>query len=42
MALKSKKEGQISFEDLMTDFEAEYEENIEYTTISGKEQTDVT
>ena len=31
---------QISFDDL--EFEAEYEENIEYTTISGKEQTDIT
>jgi len=41
MALKSKKEGQISFEDLMEDFEAEYTEEIEYTTISGKPQTNV-
>lgn len=43
MALKSKEEKtneQVSFDDL--EFEAEYEENIEYTTISGKEQTDIT
>ena len=42
MALKSKEEKvneQISFDDL--EFEAEYEEDIEYTTITGREQTDV-
>ena len=39
MALKSKTTEQISFEDL--DFEAEYEEEITYTTISGKEYIDV-
>lgn len=42
MALKSKEEKvneQISFDDL--EFEATYEEDIEYTTISGKPQTDV-
>ena len=40
MALKSKTNEQVSFDDL--EFEAEYEETREYTTISGKEQTDVT
>ena len=39
MALKSKDTEQIKFEDL--DFEAEYEEEKTYTTISGKEQNDV-
>ena len=42
MALKSKEEKtneQISFDDL--EFEATYEEDIEYTTINGKPQTDV-
>lgn len=41
MALKSKEEKtnqQISFDDLMEDFEAEYTEDVEYTTISGKPQ----
>lgn len=44
MALKSKEEKtneQVTFEDLMEDFEAEYTEEIEYTTISGKPQTNV-
>ena len=42
MALKSKEEKtneQISFDEL--EFEAEYTENDGYTTISGKEQTNV-
>ena len=42
MALKSKEEKvneQISFDDL--EFEAEYEENLEYKTITGREQVDV-
>jgi len=43
MALKSKEEKtnqQISFDDLMEDFEAEYSEDDGYTTISGKPQID--
>lgn len=40
MALKSKETNQISFDDL--EFEAEYEEEKTFTTISGKPQTDVT
>lgn len=39
MTLTKKTEKQIDFEDL--DFEAEYEEEIIYTTISGKEQNDI-
>ena len=39
MAMKSKANEQISFDDL--EFEAEYEEERTYTTISGKEQHDV-
>ena len=42
MALKSKtneETEQISFDDL--EFEAEYEEERTYTTISGKDQTDI-
>ena len=42
MALKSKEEKvneQVSFDDL--EYTAEYEEDIEYITISGKPQTDV-
>ena len=39
MAIKEKTENQVSFDDL--EFEAEYEEDIEYTTISGKEYQDV-
>ena len=45
MALKSNEEKtteQVNFEDLMEGFEAEYSENDGYTTISGKEQTNVT
>jgi len=41
MAIKEKTETQVSFEDLMEDMEFEYEEDIEYTTISGKEYQDV-
>lgn len=40
MALKSKEEKQVSFEDLMEDFEAEHTEDNGYTTISGKQQID--
>lgn len=41
MALKSKNNEQVSFEDLMEGLEAEYtEDNGGYTTISGKPQTD--
>ena len=39
MALKTKNDTQISFDDL--DFEAEYEEEVVYTTISGKEYAEV-
>jgi len=39
MALKTKNDNQISFDDL--DFEAEYEEEVTYTTISGKEYAEV-
>lgn len=39
MGLKSKDTQQIQFEDL--EFEAEYEEERTYTTISGKEENDV-
>ena len=39
MAMKSKANEQISFDDL--EFEAEYEEEKTYTTISGKEYIDV-
>ena len=41
MALKSKKteDSQLSFDDL--EFEAEYEEEVTYTTISGKEYNEV-
>lgn len=39
MALKSKETKQLAFDDL--EFEAEYEEDKTYTTISGKEQNDV-
>ena len=39
MALKTKETEQLSFEDL--EFEAEFEEERTYTTISGKEQHDV-
>jgi len=39
MALSKNETTQIQFEDL--DFEAEYEEERTYTTISGKEQNDV-
>jgi len=39
MALKNKTNEQISFEDL--EFEAEFEEDIKYLTISGKEYMDV-
>ena len=40
MALKTKTEDQINFDDLIEDYEAEYEEEITYTTISGKEYMD--
>ena len=40
MALKSKTNEQVSFDDL--EFEATYEEERTFTTISGKEQIDVT
>ena len=39
MALKSKETKQVQFDDL--EFEASYEEDVEYTTISGKEYQDV-
>ena len=42
MALKSKNNEQVSFEDLMEGLEAEYTEDTEYTTISGKPQTNTT
>lgn len=41
MALKSKETKEVTFDDLMQDFEAEYDETDGYTTVSGKEQTDV-
>ena len=41
MALKSKETKEVTFDDLMEGFEAEYTEDTGYTTISGKEQTDV-
>ena len=46
MALKTKTNEepvveQVSFDDLMEDFEAEYSEDQGYTTISGKDQIDV-
>jgi hypothetical protein len=39
MAMKSKENEQVSFDDL--EFEASYEEDVEYTTISGKSYIDV-
>ena len=41
MAMKSKANEQISFEDLIQDTEFDYEEERTYTTISGKEYIDV-
>ena len=41
MALKSKKTEEVTFEDLMENLEFEYEEDIEYKTISGKPQADI-
>ena len=41
MAMKSKTNEQISFDDLMADTEFDYEEERTYTTISGKNYMDV-
>lgn len=41
MAMKSKSNEQISFEDLIQDTEFDYEEERTYTTISGKDYIDV-
>ena len=41
MALKSKNNEEVTFDDLMEDLEFDYEEDKQYTTISGKPQQDV-